>query len=230
MGWGVLEGEEVSFRSGDVTVNGYVGRPAQPGRFPGVIILHGIGGPGPGTRRLAERLGDEGYVGLLMNWQSRDQDPPDDELMRYVADAASFLRGLDYVDGGRIGVVGFCRGGGLVLLSLAHHPWLKAGVSFHGFPFYRELDARKPQHPYELAERIQSPVLMLHGGRDERSPVENVYRMGQRLEELGKTYALKVYSGAGHVFTLPDGRDYQPMAAADAWKEATTFLHWHMYS
>jgi carboxymethylenebutenolidase len=225
VGWGILGGEDVGFRSGDVTIQAHVGRPAMPGRFPAVIMLHGINGPSAGTRRAAERFGDEGYVGLLVNWQSREKDPPDSELMRYVADAATFLRGQEYVDGERIAVAGYCRGGGLVYLALEHHPWLRAGISFHGFPLYRELDANKPRHPYELAERIQAPVIILHGAADDRAPAEDIYRMAQRLEALGKTFAVKVYSGTGHAFTTPDGNHYNPVAAADSWQEAIGFLN-----
>ena len=229
MGWGILGGEDVEFRSGETTIQAHLGRPAAPGRYPAVIMLHGINGPSPGTRRAAERLGDEGYDGLLINWQSREKDPPDSELMQYIADAAAFLRRQEYVDGDRIAVAGYCRGGGLVYLALEHHPWLRAGIAFHGFPFYRELDAKKPQHPYDLAERIQAPVLILHGAADDRAPAEDVYRMAQRLEALGKTFMLKMYSGTGHAFTTPDAGAYNPVAASDAWEEAIKFLHRAFY-
>ena len=158
-------------------------------------MLHGINGPAPGTRRAAERFGDEGYVGCLLNWQTVDKDPADGELMRYVADAAEYLRGQEYVDGDRLAVAADCRGGGLVYLALEHHPWLKAGISYHGFPVDRQLDDKKPQHPYDLADRIQAPLLILHGAADDRSLAADVYRMAEPLEELGKAFQLKVYSG-----------------------------------
>jgi carboxymethylenebutenolidase len=224
MGWGILGGEEAAIRSGAVTLEAHIGRPARAGRFPAVIMLHGINGPAPGTRRAAERFGDEGYVGCLLNWQTVDKDPADSELMRYVADAAEYLRGQEYVDGDRLAVAGYCRGGGLVYLALEHHPWLKAGISYHGFPVYRQLDDKKPQHPYDLADRIQAPLLILHGAADDRSLAADVYRMAERLEELGKAFQLKVYSGTGHAFTTPDGGAYNPVAAADAWQETIAFL------
>jgi len=225
MGWGILGGEDVEVRSGDVRLQAHVGRPAAPGRYPAVIMLHGINGPGAGTRRAAERFGDEGYVGCLLNWQTVDKDPPDGDLMRYVADAAEYLRGQEYVDGDRIAVAGYCRGGGLVYLALEHHPWLKGGISFHGFPFYRQqLDSKKPVHPYDLAERIQAPLCILHGAADDRAPAADIYRMCERLESLGKTFQVKVYSGTGHAFTTPDGGAYNPVAASDSWQEAVAFL------
>jgi carboxymethylenebutenolidase len=224
MGWGILGGQDVQFRSGDVMLQGHLGRPAAPGRYPAVIWLHGIFGPTAGTNRAAERFGDEGYVGLTVHWQGRDQDPPDSAIMRYIGDAAAFLHSQDYVDRERIAIAGQCRGGGLVYLALENHPGLRAGIAMHGFPFYAALDAKKPHHPYDLADRIRAPLLILHGAADERARAEDVYRMAVRLESLGKQFTLKMYSGVGHAFTLPDSNDYDPMAASDAWEELIGFL------
>jgi carboxymethylenebutenolidase len=218
-------GEDVEFRSGNATMQAHVGRPAAPGRYPAVITLHGINGPSPSTHRWAERLGDHGYVGCAVNWQSVEQDPADADLMQYIADAAAFLRRQDYCNADRIAIAGYCRGGGLVYLALEHHPWLAGGIAMHGFPFYRTpLNEKKPQHAYDLADRIQAPLLILHGAADDRAPVEDVYRMAQRLEELGKTFVLSVYSGTGHAFTLPDGGAYNPAAAVNAWDQSVAFL------
>jgi dienelactone hydrolase len=224
MGWGIIGGEDVEFRSGDATVRGHLGRPAAPGRFPAVISLHGRNGPSAGTNRAAERYGDEGFVGLVIDYFSRTNDPPDAEVMRYVADAAAFLRQQEYVDGDRIAVAGYCRGGGLAYLALAHHPWLRGGVIFHGGLFVEQLSESRPEHPFDAVDRIQVPLIILHGAADPAVKPEQVFRVAQRLEEGGKTFALKMYSATRHAFTLPDGGDYNPVAAGDAWGEAIRFL------
>jgi dienelactone hydrolase len=72
-----------------------------------VITLHGINGPSAGTLRWAERLGDEGYVGLALNWMTVEKDPSDAALMDYVAAAGEFLRCQEYCDGDRIAVAGY---------------------------------------------------------------------------------------------------------------------------
>jgi len=228
MGWGILGGEDVEFRSGDARLRAHLGRPASPGRFPAVVALHGSSGLSAGMRRTAERFGDEGYVGLMVDWQSHVTDPHDDDLVRYVSDAAAFLRGLDYVDDERVSVTGYCRGGTVAYLALAAYPWLRAGVVFHGLPFYREFEPTRPRHAYDSADRIQAPVIILHGAADDRAPVAGIYRMAQRLEALGKSFGLKVYSGTGHNYTAPDGPAYNPVAAADAWQEAICFLDQHL--
>ena len=228
MGWAVLGGEDAEFRSGEARLRACLGRPAAPGRYPTVIVLHGTTGLGAGMRRVATRFGEAGYVALVIDWQSHVEDPRDDDMVGYVNDAAAYLRAHEYVDAERFAVAGYCRGGTIAYLALAAYPWLRAGVAFHGLPFYKELTATRTRHAYDVAERIQAPLLILHGAADERAPIEGVYRWAQRLEELGKTYALKVYSSTGHAFTTPDGNNYQPEAAADAWEEAVRFLDRHL--
>jgi carboxymethylenebutenolidase len=228
MGWGILDGEDVEFRSGGATVQAHLGRPAAPGRYPAVISLHGRNGPSPGTRRAAERYGDEGYVGLALNYFSVSDDPADAEVMQYVADAAAFLRTQEYVDGDRIAVCGYCRGGGLAYTALAHHPWLRAGVIFHGGLFVPEINAKRPEHPFDLVDRIQVPLLILHGAADPAVTRDLIFRLVDRLETGGKQYTLKLYNGTRHAFTLPDGGDYNPAAAGDAWAEQIRFLDTHL--
>src|SRR4051794_3274397 len=228
MGWGILGGGNVTFRSGEATLAACLGRPAAPGRFPAVIILHGTSGLGAGMRRVAERFGEEGYVGLMVNWQSDVEDPHDDVLVGYLDAAAAFLRSQEYVDDDRLGLAGYCRGGTAVYLGLAAYGWPRAGIAFHGLPFYRELEPTRPRHAYGSLDRLQVPLLILPGAADDRAPIAGIYRTAERLEELGKRFALKVYSGTGHAFTAPDGGAYDPLAAGDAWDEAIRFFDRHL--
>src|SRR3954465_2495058 len=95
--WGILGGETVEFRSRGATVRGHLGRPAAPGRFPAMILIHGINGLAAGNRRGAGRLGQDGYGGLSIDWKSQEPDPHDRVILEYVNDAAAYLRTLDYV-------------------------------------------------------------------------------------------------------------------------------------
>ena len=223
MGWGILGGEAVSFRSGDATIRGHLGRPATEGRFPAVILLHGILGLAAGNKRACERFGDEGYVALGIDWKSQEEWPSNSQIMQYIADAVRFLREQPYVDGERIAVGGYCKGGTLAYLALAEFPWLWAGLIYHG-TLAEDSPDRHPQLILDLAPRIQAPMLILHGAADPRSPIRHTFALVQEFERLGKTFEFKVYSGAGHAFALPDGSDYQPAAAADSWAETIAFL------
>lgn len=222
MGW--ASSEDCQFRSGDGSVRARLGRPARPGRCPAMIVFHGARGPGLYTTRVVERLGEDGYVALAPYWQAQDQDPPDMLLMQWVKDAGAYLQGLEYVDGERIGMAGYCRGGGLTILALGQNPFLRVGISFHGFAFYNHLTPDKPTHPFDLAERITAPLLILHGMSDPTFAVQDMFRLAERLNTLGKSFQFTAYNGLGHAFTLPDGGAYSPEAAEDAWEATIRFL------
>jgi carboxymethylenebutenolidase len=222
MGWGIIGGEAVEFRSSGVTVRAHLGRPAAPGRFPAIILIPGILGLEVGNKRAAERFGDEGYVGLGLDWKSGEQDRHDRQILEFVGDAIAFLQRQEYVDPARIVVGGYCRGGALTYRALAEYPALRAGVVYHG-TLLREIEPLRID-PFERIAEIQAPLLILHGAADPRSLPELTYEMAQRLEALGKTFELKVYSGGGHAFVLPDASSYLPEAGADAWRETISFL------
>jgi carboxymethylenebutenolidase len=222
MGWAKLGGETVELRSGDATIRGYLARPAEPGRYPALVSIHGIGGLADGNRRAMDRFADAGYVALAIDWKSHEPNPHDRVILQYVGAALEYLRAQPYVDPERLAVSGYCRGGSLSYVALAELPGLRAAVSFHGTLKEEPDPIRLSAFPY--VERIQAPLLELHGAADDVSPVEITYRMAQRLAELGKRFELKVYSDAGHAFALPDGSAYDPVAAADSLEEAIRFL------
>ena len=224
--WGILEGETVEFRSRGATIRGHLGRPAAPGRFPAIILIHGINGLAAGVRRAAERFGDAGYVALAIDWKSVEPDPHDRVILEYVGDAAAYLRGREDVAGDRLAVGGYCRGGALTYLALGEFPAFRAGVAYHAT--LKDEVGPERLDPYVGLERIQGAVLALHGAADPTSLVTNSYRMAQQLEALGKRYVLKVYSGAGHGFALPDGSSFDPYAGGDSWDETIRFLDRHL--
>jgi dienelactone hydrolase len=109
---------------------------------------------------------------------------------------------------------------------MGEYPAFRAGVAYHA----TLKDEVSPERldPYAGLERIQGAVLALHGAADHTSLVTNSYRMAQQLEALGKDYVLKVYSGAGHGFALPDGSSFDPSAGGDSWDETIRFLDRHL--
>jgi dienelactone hydrolase len=73
--------------------------------------------------------------------------------------------------------------------------------------------------PYYAADRIDAPVLLVHGDRDAIAPVEESERMAARLAELGKTVELLVVPGGVHIFNFR-----QKDLAATAWEATTRWL------
>jgi carboxymethylenebutenolidase len=119
-------------------------------------------------------------------------------------------------DSGRLGIIGFCRGGRTVWEYAAHSGALKAGVAFYGPP----VDAPNPlwpKSPTQLAAEMKAPVLGLYGEADAGIPVASVEALKAALTAAGKTAEFKIYPGAPHGFHADYRASYRKEAAEDAW-------------
>jgi carboxymethylenebutenolidase len=123
-------------------------------------------------------------------------------------------------DTGRLGIMGFCRGGRTVWEYSAHNKDLKAGVAFYGTVV--DPDAQKsiwPKSATELAPEMKAPVLGLYGEADQGIPVAQVEAMKAALQAAGKTAEFKIYPGAPHGFHADYRASYRKEAAEDAWNQ-----------
>ncbi|MGH7376740.1 MAG: dienelactone hydrolase family protein, partial [Candidatus Methylomirabilales bacterium] len=194
-------GQTVTFSNGPDRVQGYLARPAGPGPFPGMVVIHEIHGLTEHIRDVAGRFAAEGYVGLAVNLYSREGPPqpqalrdaaarnafvaslPDRRLVGDVQAAAAFLRSLPEVRRDRVGVVGFCMGGTVTLLSACHTPDLATAVVFYGGRLiYKEITERKPASPVDLVGHIRCLILCIYGGADASVPLPDIERLRDTLE------------------------------------------------
>jgi carboxymethylenebutenolidase len=128
-------------------------------------------------------------------------------------------------DTGRLGIMGFCRGGRTVWEYCAHNKDIKAGVAFYG-PLV-DPDAQKaiwPKSPSELASEMKAPVLGLYGAEDQGIPVTQVEAMKAALAAAGKTAEFKIYPGAPHGFHADYRASYRKEAAEDGWNQMQTWF------
>jgi carboxymethylenebutenolidase len=110
-------------------------------------------------------------------------------------------------DTGRLGIIGFCRGGRTVWEYSAANPSLKAGVAFYGPLVDPEpLKGIWPKSATDLAADMKAPVLGLYGEADQGIPVASVEAMKAKLQAAGKKAEFKIYPGAPHGFHA----DYRP--------------------
>jgi carboxymethylenebutenolidase len=119
-------------------------------------------------------------------------------------------------DTGKLGIIGFCRGGRTVWEYAAHNKDLKAGVAFYGPP----VDPPNPvwlKSPTQLAPEMKAPVLGLYGEADQGIPVAQVEALKAALAEAKKTAEFKIYPGAPHGFHADYRPSYRKEAADDAW-------------
>lgn len=217
-------------------MTGYVFRPKMPDKVPGILFIYDAFGIKSEMIRIAGELAAEGYAVLLPDlfergsWFScirqiiKDLKAGNGQGVRDLIEARNWLANRDYVDSGKIAVMGLCMGGGFALLLG------KTGLFQVSAPFYGQ-----------APERLEGlcPVVASYGGRD-KMLVKDAQRLEQTLPALGIPYDMKIYPQAGHSFMsrAPNwfvgmlegamGAGYQAEAAADAKRRLIDFLRAHL--
>jgi len=121
-------------------------------------------------------------------------------LMQARFDAArDLLRAQPNVDPARIGAIGYCFGGGVVLEMARAGENLRGAVSVHGM-----LDTTAPAK----AGAVKADVLVLAGGADPYVTKDQVDELDRELKSAGARYKIVTYPGAKHAFTNPAAREY----------------------
>jgi len=221
--------ESVTFTSADgqTHVPSYLATPDGPGPHPVVLILRGVAGPDDGYTEIARRLAEWGYVALMHGWKVRGDNPGDEPVYADMQGAMTFLRSVDQADLARLAVFGFCRGGIHAFMAARAHPEIRVIVVFHGFAF-RSARAQRGAEPYDLAEGVSVPTLVLHGTEDEQAPIADMRRMEARMRDLGKACTFTYYDGARHGFAVRTHPGYAADPAKQSFDEARRFLAKHL--
>ncbi|MBX5490769.1 MAG: dienelactone hydrolase family protein [Chloroflexi bacterium] len=230
---------------GGAALPAFLVRPAVDGG-PAVLLVHDMFGATPFYQQLAGRLATEGYRVLLPDlfhregplptvtreaayarWRQLDERRALDELQG----ALDWLTARGGAVSGRLGTMGFCMGGTLVLDLAALRRDL-ATVCFYGFPAPgAHTHARSAPAPLELVDRIQGPLLGLWGDQDEPVGFANVVRLRDELLRRGVAFECVVYPGVGHAFMgapiVPETAA-SAAAAADAWPRVLAFYRRHL--
>ena len=221
------DGKSVSYKSGDENVQGVLYAPSGNGPFPALIVIHEWWGLNDWVKEQASKLADQGYVTLAIDlYRGKVATTPDmaHEIMRGVPDdraardlhaAVEFLAAQSNVSKNKIGVIGWCMGGGYALNAALHESTLKAAVINYG---------HLATDPTQLAS-INAAILGIFGGKDRGIPVDDVNKFADALKKAGKKVEIKIYPDAGHAFENPNNKEgYRADDAADAWKRTVAFL------
>ncbi len=210
----------VEFPSNGITGMGYLARPKEGGGS-GVVVIQEWWGLEAHIKDVTERFARQGYVALAPDlYHGKSTSEPDEarklamELERpqaimEIAGAARYLKSLPEVEPKKVGVIGWCMGGGLAF-GVAHATdQFAAVVGFYG----------RPPSDAETAG-INCPVLGLFGENDGGIPPELAESFRASLTKHGKTHAIHIYPNAPHAF-FNDARPhiYKADAAQDAWSK-----------
>jgi carboxymethylenebutenolidase len=217
-----VETSEVTFASQGDQITAYLARPVEEGVYPAVLVCHENRGMNAHIQDVARRFAREGYVALAIDLLSREggtaaygsdevpgllgQAGPERHVADFIAGFA-YLQGLDFLDGERIGMNGYCFGGGITWDVATQLPGLKAAVPFYG---------RAPD--LEQVQNIQAAVLGVYGELDMRINA-GIEALEQALIENGVTHQMNVYPGANHAFHNDTGGRYVEEQATQAWQD-----------
>jgi carboxymethylenebutenolidase len=223
-----MPAHDVVIPSRRLALRGHLALPEGPGPHPGVVVIHEVYGLNENIRDITGRLAAEGYASLAVDlFTGRHRAicmarimgaalaGRDGFAITDLRASAKFLSAQAEVDGSRIGVIGFCMGGGLAVAWGSRDRRLRAIAPFYGF---------NPR-PASAARRL-CPVVGSYPGRDFTARFGRT--LEARLDEHGIAHDIKVYPEARHSFFNDQGRAYDPAASADAWRRVLAFFDEHV--
>ena len=211
------KGADVDVSSGGKAYKSYLAAPSGEGKKPAVVLLHSFNGMEQGYKDLVDEMANAGYVTLALGWQTFEKQPSDAVVQALVADGLKQLEGRADVDINRVGLTGFCAGGRYTMLLLPQIKQFKAGVAWYGFPNGGGADsATQPKPPADFIGQLSTPMMIIHGTKDQASSIASIYEYANKLDTAGKNFKLDVYQGEPHGFLLSEGKIADTFASRDA--------------
>lgn len=211
--------------------------PSGDGPHAGVVVLHEATGLNDDTRRIARHVAGLGYATVapdLFSFGSKLRciaravqegflAPQGTVTTGHVEQARAWLADRPEVDGTRIGIVGFCMGGGFAVVAAARHPFAAAAVNY----------GRVPKDTSLLDGSC--PVVANYGAADRTIPASMPRRLEQTLADQGVPVDVEVFPGVGHSFMNHEpalvqklGFAHDERAAAQAWTRIQRFFATHL--
>lgn len=229
---------DVRFIGSEGELDGYLAEPAGGGPFPGVVVLHEAFGLTDDIKRITDQFAGEGYLAVapdLYSWgltarclvaSMRSIMTREGRAFADIEGARRFLAERPDCTG-RVGVVGFCMGGGLAIAAAPSGSFAAAAPNYGDVP-------KDPERVLEGA----CPMVASYGGRD-RTLKGRAARLEAALTTLGIPHDVKEYPEASHSFLNHHrgffaaldritGFGYRADAADDAWQRILAFFGEHV--
>ena len=205
-----LETKSVSFMADGKELLGHLAWDTEiEGERPGVLVFPEWWGLNDYIKKRTEQVASLGYfaMGVDMYGNGKTADHPEEagslmngvlgdlDLLKSRVEAAyQALRNEELADSNRMGAIGYCFGGALVLNMARFGMDLHGVVSFHG-----ALDSMQKPGPGE----VKAKILVCHGAADQFIPDEAIVNFKKEMEEASADFEFVDYQGALHGFTNP---------------------------
>jgi carboxymethylenebutenolidase len=212
------------------TLRGYLAEPANAkGKLPTVLVAHENRGLNPHIEDIARRLALDNFIAFApdalfpLGGYPGDEDKArelfgklDQAKTREDFLAAEAMLKKLPEGNGKVGVVGFCYGGGIANFLATRLPDLAASVPFYG-----------AQPTPEDAAKIKAPLLLHYAEKDERI-TSGWPKYESELKAAGVEYHGYVYPGVEHGFNNDTTPRYDAAAAKLAWQRTVDFFNKHL--
>jgi carboxymethylenebutenolidase len=221
-----LQTENITYPGATGDVRAYCARPKGDKKLPGVVVIHENRGLNPHIEDVTRRVALEGFLTIGPDALSpvggtpRDPDrareligklDSQSTVQNYVA-AVRYLK-THPASTGKVGVIGFCWGGGMANQVAVNSPDLSAAVPYYG---------RQPAP--EDVSKIRTSLLLHYAGDDERIN-KGIPAFEAALKKASVDYKIYMYEGAKHAFNNDtNAARYNKEAAQLAWQRTIAFL------
>ena len=233
--------QDVNLTTADGTADAVLFVPHAENALPGILHIPDIKSIRETHRAMARRLASEGFTVLMPNPFYRTSRSPvmapeiqhgSPEFMKRIQELIAPLTPeglerdlcvfLDYLMSrpttamGKVGAVGYCIGGGIVLRAAAVRPdRVGAVTSFHGGGLYKADD---PASPHLVLPRVKARLYFGHASEDRSMTAEDIAHFEKALDEWGGEYESETY-GAKHGWTVADSPAYNELEAERAYRK-----------
>jgi carboxymethylenebutenolidase len=214
------------------SINAYKAKASNAaGKLPGILVVHENRGLNPHIEDITRRLALDNFLALApdaltpLGGYPGDEDKARTEFAKLdqTKTRKDFLAAYDTLKkhpdcSGKVGVVGFCYGGGMSHYLATQLPDLAAAVPFYG-----------NHPPAEDAAKVKAPLLIHFAGVDERiNAAWPAYEAA--LKAAGARYTAHQYAGTQHGFNNDTTPRFDPAAAKLAWERTLAFFNQYLRS
>ena len=218
---------DVQIPAVDTNIISYLARPAEGIAGPVILVCHENRGLTPHIQDVTRRFAKAGYVGLAVDLLSRQGGTAavgsgnvpgalgNIDPSQFVEDFKSgwkYLQSQSFADAARIGMTGFCFGGGVTWQVAVHMPELLAAVPYYG-----------PQPVTSDVPNIHAAMLGIYGELDSRIN-SGIPAIEEAMKTNNKIFEKVIYPNADHAFNNDTGTRYNPEAAKDAWERTLAWF------
>lgn len=238
---GIVAGE-VKIPVADEKIPGYRAMPGKGGPFPVVLVVQEIFGVHEHIKDVCRRFAKLGYMAIAPELYARQGDVsklqsidairpivatvPDVQVMSDLDACVEFAKDSGKGDVTKLHITGFCWGGRIVWLYSAHSKQLKSGVAWYG-RLEGDKTELQPEHPLDVAGKLNAPVLGLYAGKDAGIPLASVEKMRTALAASKVPAQIVVYPEAQHGFHADYRPSYKEDDAKDGWQRLLAWFKEH---